>query len=174
MTPFEAWSGKKPSVNNLKFFGCVCYAQVSIEKRTKLEEASERCIFIGYSSVSKGYRLYNLKTKKMIISRDVFHEKAFWNWQNDKVKEQTVPIVILKQSPASSENEQQILSTPSSPSSSSSSTSLTPIKMMSLSDIYTRRNYCFVEPENFEEAIKKDAWGKAMQEEIDALEKNKT
>ena len=35
-------------------------------------------------------------------------------------------------------------------------------------------NYCSVEPENFEEAVKEDAWRKAMQEEIDALEKNKT
>ena len=68
MTPFKAWSGRKPSLNHLNFFGGVCYAQVPKEKRTKLEEAGERCIFIGYSSVSKGYRLYNLKTKKVIIS----------------------------------------------------------------------------------------------------------
>ena len=143
-----------------------CYAQVPKEKITKLEEASERCIFIGYSSVSKGYRLYNLKTKKVIISRGVvFYEKAFWNWQNDNVGEKIVPTVLLKKSPTSSKNEQQIPSTPS-PSSSSLSPSSTSIKMRSLSDIYTRCNYCFVEPENFEEAIKEDAWWKAMQEEI--------
>ena len=57
MIPFEAWNERKPSVSHLKFFGCVCYAQVPKEKRTKLEEASERCIFIGYSSMSKGYKL---------------------------------------------------------------------------------------------------------------------
>lgn len=86
-TLFEAWSGRKPSVNDLKIFGCVCYAQVPKEKRTKLEETSEKCIFIGYSSMSKGYRLYNLKTMKVIISRDVvFHEKASWNWQEKKEK----------------------------------------------------------------------------------------
>jgi transposase InsO family protein len=27
-TPFEAWSGRTPSVNHLKVFGCVCYAQI--------------------------------------------------------------------------------------------------------------------------------------------------
>jgi transposase InsO family protein len=79
-TPFEAWSGRTPSVNHLKVFGCVCYAQIPKQKRTKLEETSEKCVFIGYSSMSKGYRLYNLKTNKVIISRDVvFDEKAFWN-----------------------------------------------------------------------------------------------
>ena len=126
--------------------------------------------------MSKGYRLYNSKTKKVIISRDVvFDEKAFWNWRNDKVEEKTVPTVNLKQSSASSENRQQIPSTPSSPGSSSSSPSSTPIKMRSLSDIYTKCNYCFVEPTNFEEAIKEDAWRKTMQEEIDdALKKYRT
>lgn len=30
------------------------------------------CIFIGYSDESKGYRLYDKISKKVIISRDVF------------------------------------------------------------------------------------------------------
>ena len=56
-TPFEAWSGRKPSVNHLKVFGCICYAHVPKETRNKLDETSEKCIFVGYSSQSKGYRL---------------------------------------------------------------------------------------------------------------------
>jgi hypothetical protein len=182
MTPFEAWSGRNPSVNHLKFFGCVCYAQVPKVKRTKLEESSERCIFIGYSSMSKGYRLYNLKTKKVIISRDVvFDENAFWNWQKENVEAKTVPAVILEQKSTSFESEENVQSvpntpssTPSSPSSSSSSPSSTPIKIRSLDNVYARCNYCAIEPENFEEAFKEDAWRKAMQEEIDSIEKNKT
>ena len=68
---FEAWSGRKPSVNHLKIFGCVCYAQIPKEKRQKLDETSEKCIFIGYSSISKGYKLYILKKNKTLMSRDV-------------------------------------------------------------------------------------------------------
>jgi len=69
-TPFEAWSSRKPSMNHLKVFRCVCYAQILKEKRYKLEETSVRYIFLGY-------RLYNLKTKKVLVSRDVlFDEKA--------------------------------------------------------------------------------------------------
>lgn len=76
-TLFEAWSSRKPLMNHLKVFRCVCYAQILKEKRYKLEETSVRYIFLGYSSMSKGYRLYNLKTKKVLISRDVlFDEKA--------------------------------------------------------------------------------------------------
>ncbi|RDX70026.1 hypothetical protein CR513_50789, partial [Mucuna pruriens] len=37
----------------------------------------ERCIFIGYVTSSKTYKLYNLKTKKVIINQDVtFDEKG--------------------------------------------------------------------------------------------------
>lgn len=180
-TPFEAWSGRTPSVNQLKFFGCVCYAQIPKQKRTKLEETSEKCVFIGYSSMSKGYRLYNLKTNKVIISRDVvFDENTSWNWEEDKMKEKTVPAIILQQQNSAAENEQPTpctpssSSSPSSPDSSSSTPSSTPIKLKDLSDIYARCNYCVVEPENFDEAIKEDAWRNAMQEEINAIEKNKT
>jgi hypothetical protein len=85
-TPFEAWSGRKPSIKHLRVFGCICYAQIPKEKRYKLDETSEKCIFVGYSSISKGYRLYNLKTNKIIINQDVlFDEKAKWNWEQGQV-----------------------------------------------------------------------------------------
>lgn len=67
-TPIEAWSRTKPLVRHLKVFGCVCYAQVPKEKRRKLDEISEKCIFVGYSAQSQGYRLYSLKTNKMITT----------------------------------------------------------------------------------------------------------
>jgi hypothetical protein len=81
-TPFEACSGRKPPITHLKVFRCICYAQISKVKRYKLDKTREKCIFVGYSSMSMGYRLYNLKTNKIIISRDVlFEEKAKWNWE---------------------------------------------------------------------------------------------
>jgi hypothetical protein len=72
-TPYEAWYGFKPKVNNLRVFGSTCYALVPKEKRTKLENQSMKCIFIGYSDEKKGYRL--LSDGKFIVSRDViFYE----------------------------------------------------------------------------------------------------
>lgn len=76
MTPEEAWTGKKPSVAHLKVFGCLAYAHVPKDLRTKLAPKSVKCIFLGYYAGSKSYRLFNLDTKKVIRSRDViFHEK---------------------------------------------------------------------------------------------------
>ena len=37
MTPEEAWSGKKPSISYLRVFGCIAYAKVPDEKRSKLD-----------------------------------------------------------------------------------------------------------------------------------------
>jgi hypothetical protein len=37
--------------------------------RKKLDNMSEKCIFIGYSEQSKAYRLYNPVTKKFLVSR---------------------------------------------------------------------------------------------------------
>lgn len=37
----------------------------------QFEEKGEKCVFIGYSSKLKGYRLFSLKRNKVIISQDV-------------------------------------------------------------------------------------------------------
>ena len=86
-TPLEAWSGRKPSVNHLKIFGSICYTHIPKEKMYKLDEVSEKCIFVGYSSQSKGYRLYNLQTDKIIVCRDILFDKNIsWNWNDEKVE----------------------------------------------------------------------------------------
>ncbi|VVA27958.1 Hypothetical predicted protein, partial [Prunus dulcis] len=50
----------------------------------------------------------------------------------------------------------------------------TPKKWKSLSDVYAQCKMSIIEPENFEEAVKDEAWGKAMTEEILMIEKNST
>ncbi|KAK4382732.1 Retrovirus-related Pol polyprotein from transposon TNT 1-94 [Sesamum angolense] len=105
MTPIEAWSGKKPSAKHLRVFGSICYVHIPTEKRHKLEEKTEKGIFLGYSTQSKGYRIYNLKTKKLIISRDVeFDEDAMWNWDEEKVERQSV--MIPKETPPQQQQEE--------------------------------------------------------------------
>ncbi|KAK8934943.1 hypothetical protein KSP39_PZI014634 [Platanthera zijinensis] len=75
-TPFEAWCGRKPSVKHLRVFGCVAYAHIPDQRRRKLDDRSEKCIFVGYAPASKAYKLYNPETEKAIISRDVVFEEG--------------------------------------------------------------------------------------------------
>src|SRR4051812_25056485 len=59
MTPFQAWTGKKPKLEHLRSFGCKAYAHVPIQRRNKLDSKTVECILVGYSSESKAYRLYD-------------------------------------------------------------------------------------------------------------------
>ncbi|TXG67192.1 hypothetical protein EZV62_008467 [Acer yangbiense] len=60
--------------------------------RNKFDDKSEKCIFIGYSEKSKAYKLFNPKTKKIVISRDVrvdedssFDEKRILKFCEDPI-----------------------------------------------------------------------------------------
>lgn len=90
-TLFEAYNGKNPGIKHLKVFGSMCYAQVPSQLRQTLDVTSSKCIFLGYGTCEKGYRLYSLETKKMIAYRDViFNEDASWDWNSKAVKEVNV------------------------------------------------------------------------------------
>ncbi|MCO5551922.1 hypothetical protein L7F22_005429 [Adiantum nelumboides] len=71
ITPYESWYDRKPSVSYLRVFGCLAYAHIPQQLRGKLDDKAVKCIFVGYSSGSKGYRLYNPATNKIFESRDV-------------------------------------------------------------------------------------------------------
>nr|CAD41912.2 OSJNBa0033G05.13 [Oryza sativa Japonica Group] len=71
-TPIEVWSGSPANYSDLKVFGCTAYAHVD---NGKLEPRAIKCIFLGYPSSVKGYKLWCPETKKVVISRNVvFHE----------------------------------------------------------------------------------------------------
>ena len=85
-TTFEMWYGYKPSIQNLKVFGCICYTHVLNVKRDKLDQKVKVGIFIGYNNITKGYRVHQTLTNKVIVSRDIkFDEYATWNWDVSKM-----------------------------------------------------------------------------------------
>lgn len=71
ITPQEAWNGVKPNVEHFRVWGCLAHTHITDEKRGKLDDKSIVCVLLGFSEESKGYRLYNPQTKKMVISKDV-------------------------------------------------------------------------------------------------------
>lgn len=85
-TPEEAWNGFKPDVKHFKVFGCIGHVHIPEAKRTKLDDKSCKCIYLGLSEESKAYRMYNPTSKKILVSRDVvFEETKNWDWgRNDE------------------------------------------------------------------------------------------
>jgi transposase InsO family protein len=83
VTPYEAWHGKKPSVEHLRVFGCVGHVKNNGPGVKKLTDRSTKMVFLGYAEGTKGYRMYDPESKKLHISRDViFEENKGWDWSN--------------------------------------------------------------------------------------------
>jgi hypothetical protein len=76
MTTEEAFTGRRPDVEHIKIFGCLTYSHVPSEKRTKLDPTTQQGILVGYSEVSKAYRIYIPSLRRVVVSRDVRFEEG--------------------------------------------------------------------------------------------------
>lgn len=70
-TPYERFTGLKPSISHLKTFGCKTFVLDTDPSRKKWAPRSSECIFLGYDSNSRGFRNYHKTPRKIIISKDV-------------------------------------------------------------------------------------------------------
>ena len=70
-TPYELWRGKKPVIKYFRIFGSDCYILRDREYLEKFNTKSDNGYFLGYSSTSRAYRVYNLRTKTVMESSNV-------------------------------------------------------------------------------------------------------
>ena len=70
-TPYELWRGKKPIVKYFRIFGSEFYILQDHENLEKFDAKSYKGIFLGYSTSSRAYRVYNLRTKTVMESANV-------------------------------------------------------------------------------------------------------
>jgi hypothetical protein len=66
-TPYEIWRGKKPTVKYFKTFGSKCY----ILRDSRAISKSDEGIFLGYSTNSRAYRVFNKRTETVMESINV-------------------------------------------------------------------------------------------------------
>jgi hypothetical protein len=77
-TPLECLFKQQPDYMFLKIFGCACWPNLRPYNNHKLAFRSKHCVFLGYSSIHKGYKCLEVLSGRVYISRDViFDEKAF-------------------------------------------------------------------------------------------------
>lgn len=77
-TPFGKLTGKVPDYSQIRTFGCLCYGSSSPKQRHKFLPRAKACIFLGYPAGYKGYKLMDLESNNIFISRNVmFHEEVF-------------------------------------------------------------------------------------------------
>jgi hypothetical protein len=57
-TPYEMWTGRKPTLNYLHVWGCPTEAKLFNPSIGKLDPKTVSCHFIGYSDKSNGFCFY--------------------------------------------------------------------------------------------------------------------
>nr|GEZ61389.1 hypothetical protein [Tanacetum cinerariifolium] len=67
-TPYHIINDKKPSIKHLHIFGCICYITRDGKNLNQMKEKGDQCILVGYSNQSKGYRVYNKRTRMIVES----------------------------------------------------------------------------------------------------------
>jgi Reverse transcriptase (RNA-dependent DNA polymerase)/gag-polypeptide of LTR copia-type/Integrase core domain/GAG-pre-integrase domain/Zinc knuckle len=70
-TPYELATKQKPDIEGMRVFGSIGYAHVPKQKRKKLDNSSIKVKMLGYPSDQKGYRVLNLDTNEVFVSRSV-------------------------------------------------------------------------------------------------------
>ena len=62
-TPYELFKGRKLNIMHLRIFGCKCYVYNNgKDVLGKFNPRSDEAIFLGYSSYSKAYKVFNKRT----------------------------------------------------------------------------------------------------------------
>ena len=64
-TPFTKATGKKPNLELLKVFGCMCQYLVPLQKQEKLEPKARWGVHAGFAEGMKGWQVLNVETETL-------------------------------------------------------------------------------------------------------------
>jgi hypothetical protein len=81
-TPDQLWQPHpdKPSVKHFRVWGCDAWRHVPDSERAKLDSKAESGIFVGYEESRMAYRVLDVNTREVKVSRDIrFDETNFSN-----------------------------------------------------------------------------------------------
>ena len=75
-TPYELWKRRKSNVKYFRIFGSTCFILKDRENVGKFDSRSDEGIFLGYSSTSKAYQVYNKRTMKVMETINIVIDKS--------------------------------------------------------------------------------------------------
>lgn len=97
-TPFELCFKTKPEISHLRVFGSLGYAHIDDSKRTKFDAKGFRCMLLGYARHTKGYRVLDLETGTIKISRSIaLDEREVSNIYEDNPVVPHPKMIIIRQ-----------------------------------------------------------------------------
>nr|GEX82166.1 retrovirus-related Pol polyprotein from transposon TNT 1-94 [Tanacetum cinerariifolium] len=88
-TPYHIINSRKPSVKFFYVFGSLCYIVIDGENIDKMREKDDACIFVGYYTQSRAYRVFNKRTRVIVetihVNFDEFPQMASDHISSDPV-----------------------------------------------------------------------------------------
>jgi len=81
---FEILYDQSPDYSMLRTIGYLCFA-ANVGEKDKFERRAHKCILLGYTFGYKGYKLYDLQTKKKFHSRDVLFKEITFPFKTSTV-----------------------------------------------------------------------------------------
>ena len=88
-TPYELWTGQKPSLKHFHIWGCPAEARPYRPQEKKLDSKTISSYFIGYSERSRGYKFYDLTLKTIFETGIAQFFEDVKVWGRNKVKDIT-------------------------------------------------------------------------------------
>nr|GFA17795.1 retrovirus-related Pol polyprotein from transposon TNT 1-94 [Tanacetum cinerariifolium] len=89
-TPYNIINDWKPSVKFFHIFGSICYIVRDGENLDKMKEKGDECIFMGYSTQSRAYRVFNKRTRVIMESIHVNFDE-FPQMASDQISSDPAP-----------------------------------------------------------------------------------
>ena len=199
-TPYELWKNRKPNLKYFRVFGCRCFIlNNGKDNISKFDAKSDEGIFLGYSTSSKAYRVFNRRTllveESIHVVFDESNEKS--SRKEDSIDDETgtkklEQLTINEDEPKGDDDQenqdqtQEINATSPKPLPKEWRYAHGHPKELIIGDpskgVSTRssiRNVCDylafvsqIEPKSIEEAEKDCNWINAMQDELNQFKRN--
>ncbi|GKA22216.1 retrovirus-related pol polyprotein from transposon TNT 1-94 [Tanacetum coccineum] len=159
-TAYHIINDRKPLIKHLHIFGCTCYLTRDGENLDKMKEKGDPCILVGYSTQSKGYRVYNKRTRLIVESIHLRFDEIK-EMSETSVANDTLGLVPQRQKASDYDNPD-----PAPELQNVSPSADTTIPSQQELNLFSGPLYNTAEPKNIKDSMANSAWIEAMQEEL--------
>jgi hypothetical protein len=186
---YEIWKGRLENVKHFRVFGCKSHIKREYGRMGNFDSCVDKRVHVGYSSTRKSYKCYNLRLKKVVeiinVTIDEIGGQKSKEEENESMEQlyeeegeyeeyQTEVEEQVQQVPPKTPSERIPKNHPSDQIIGNKDEGVETGRRIHSPEQMHLVLLSTIEPKFFDEANKDEFWNKAMDEELDQIEKNDT